>query len=508
MNKYTTGFFSLLLIFIIGCSLEGPRPDKAQGPNPYQIPGLITGEMVSIVLTDNSESVEEEGRVWKLSAAELINESGTINVSSLPNIEDDEFLFKTGDSENEIILTWRPRNDIDFEATTSEEAKKDYYLSVETYTGIIDEDNPTLLEFADGKIQVEIISEDEIEIQIGNFESKSQVSAITTKSHYLELCNSCSLLGSATPKTEADYKTVPSELTFTKLLDVQYGNNFFTGAPGFTASEAENKLYWSYRQDGGDRLEHVLSYNLATQEVEDCSTGLRDFVSKQIHVSSNGVSVVGGQRINIYPKDLNPTNAAEGEATCNPDAYDHGLWLSRFGSAIMEGDLYIFGGDLNEINSDKIYRWDDTNNVLEMVGRLPSPKSWANGDIVDGKLYVFGGQAQFSGTPSEDTIYIFDFDTNSTETLSLPVPLYRSYVARDENLIYVAGQLDNENYDIFFGVFNTIDNSFTQVPLSLTSEGNRTIHQMTILDNKVYVIYGGRDENGNPVDFGIYAAEI
>ncbi|MCG9970578.1 Kelch repeat-containing protein [Christiangramia crocea] len=504
MNNYKAFFLSFLLAIIIGCSSEDPTPDPDPDPDPDPVSEELTTEEVSSFLTDNSESVEEEGKVWQISNAELINASGTINVSSLANVQDDEFIFEKGASDNEVIMTWRPRNDIDYDATSTEDAKKDYYLSVETYTGTIDEDDPSLMDFAEGKIQVEIISEDEIEIQIGNFESKSQVSGNTSKSHFFELCNSCSLLGTATPKTEADYEAAPSELTFTKLLDIEDGNNMTTGAPGLTASEAESKLYWSYRKDNTDRLEHVLSYDLSSEEIEDCSTDQNSFVSKQIHVSSNGVTVIGGLRINYYPKDLDPTAA---EPSCNPDSYEHGLRLSRFGSAVMDGSIYIFGGDLDETNSDKIYRWDETNNVLEMVGSLPSPKSWANGDIVDGKLYVFGGQAQFSGTPSEDSIYIYDFESDSTETLSLPVPLFRSYVARDKHLLYVAGQLD-DRIGIFFGVFNTIDNTFTEVPVSFPTEETRTIHQMTILDNKVYVIYGGLDENNNPVDFGIYAAEI
>ena len=493
-----------VVIFLIfsSCSEEDPSP----APDSEEENESLTPVEVVNILTDDSQSMEDDFRVWTVASAELNNSSGTFTISSLANVQDDEFLFTQGSSDSEVVMVWRPRDVVDITATSIEEAKFDLYASPEEFTGTIDPDNPQILEFGDGMIRVEIIDDDEIIIQTGNLESVSGISSKPRgKFHFWsDWCSSCYLSFYSTPKTEADYSTTPSSLSFSTVVDLAAEDisNIVYGSPGFTGSLASNKLYWSYH--GADGNEHVFSYDLTTGEKEDCGSDKNSFVTKQLHVIGNELKLIGGKRINTYPLDLQPTSA---DPSCNPDSHEHGLMLSRFGSAVMESNIYIFGGDIDEINSDKIYRYNDETNSLIPVGSMPGPKSWANGDIVDGKLYVFGGQQQFSGTSPEDTIFIYNFETGDTETLHLPQALFRSYAARKENYIYVAGQLES-NKGIFFGRFNTIDNSFEEIEVSLDGSGNKTIHQMAIIDNKIYVIYGGLDGEGNSLGFSIESADL
>lgn len=498
----------LLLSFtLLNCAEDDPI-SKPENPDTSPTAALMKEEVKQILISGNSDNVIRT--IWKPSSAQLTNESGKIDVSNTPNIEDDEFIFLLGSQDGEMKIIWKPRNHVNINATSQDGALLDFYAPPIELTTELDNTSPKILKFEDedGEIVVEVISEVEVNLQVRRKENSTNLSG-KPKFHsrwsgWRPWCYTCYINYQVTPiPIENTVNSIPTSMQFSQLVAID-GSDLLFGAPGFTSSLATNKLYWSYRTNDNNLLEILKSYNLGNREIETCSSDINSFVSKQLHIIEGEIKVINGLHVNTYPTDLNPAGA---DPSCSPDSYEHGLRLSRFGSAVLDNSLYIFGGDLNETNSDKIYKYDDVNKSLTVIGTLPSQKSWANGEIVDSKLYVFGGQAQFSNTPSEDIIYVYDFDTASTKIFNLPRTVDRTYAARKDNLIYVAGQIDNTEYDIFFGVFNTTDNTFSEIPTNLDMSGNKTIHQLTVLNKTLYIIYGGADENGIE-SFGIYEAAL
>ena len=162
-------------------------------------------------------------------------------------------------------------------------------------------------------------------------------------------------------------------------------------------------------------------------------------------------------------------------------------------TAQMNGDIYAYGGDLDAIDSDKIRKWDNATGSFIDMATMPTAKSYAGGEIINGKLYIFGGQKEFSGTFQDDFIYIYSFADDSFEVLFLPKALYRSFTARVGDLIYIAGHYNPtgfDNTDLFFGVFNTLDNKFSEIDINLSDGASASIWALTSVGNKLYVVYG------------------
>jgi len=255
-------------------------------------------------------------------------------------------------------------------------------------------------------------------------------------------------------------------------------------ATGFTGSKELNSLYIVNRDVNSwpQYTERVIKYDLSSGEQVISNIVQVDYITKNAHLLNGKLIVIGGTRVNIYPQNLGSP----------PVSIEHGLSLSRFGSAIYNDELYIWGGDLNYDTSTHIRRWDFENGKFETVGFLPKPRMWAHGEIIDNKLYVFGGQKDFVGTPSSDIIYVYNFQSKKTETYFLPEPMMRTFTAVHENRIYVAGHILNDDGEVrtTLGFFDTKDNTSSTFS---ASEANDQILQMTIIENRVYILLGPID---------------
>ena len=300
--------------------------------------------------------------------------------------------------------------------------------------------------------------------------------------------------------------SIPTTLTFNEVSEISGYN--FTQAIGFEGSEELQSLFIANRQIDttvGIQYEHLFRYDLLNNAMAEIYNPIVDYISKEIQIIDNQPVVIGSQYVSTYEFDL-----AE-----PPLVVPHGLNLSRHGSALMNNEIYVYGGDLNRFDSDKIRKWNAGTGSWESVATMPSPKSYAGGEIVNDKLYVFGGQQEFSGTLQEDIIYVYSFADDSFATYHLPTALYRSFTAAVGELIYVAGHINptgNDNTDLYFGVFNTRDNSFAEISINLSDANVNSIWAMTGLRNNLYVIYGDPvndvDELSQRQTFTIQMAEI
>ena len=93
----------------------------------------------------------------------------------------------------------------------------------------------------------------------------------------------------------------------------------------------------------------------------------------------------------------------------------------------------------------------------------------------------------------------------------MPSSVHFTYTGKHENLIIVGGQiktftddadadgnpdgfLTQVDIDPYLGVYNTLNNEFTELSTNLTSSENETIHSMTVINGKIYILYGQQEE--------------
>ena len=97
----------------------------------------------------------------------------------------------------------------------------------------------------------------------------------------------------------------------------------------------------------------------------------------------------------------------------------------------------------------------------------------------------------------------------------MPDAPYLSYASKNEHLIYVGyetriddgnGDVNQFNREINFGVYNTLDDSFTTIQHNLDDSGQfEIISAITVFNDKLYVIYG---DLTNTTAISIYSAPI
>ncbi|NND62247.1 MAG: hypothetical protein HKN48_03530, partial [Flavobacteriaceae bacterium] len=437
-----------------------------------------------------------DSKTWRISNAVLTNDSGTFDISENFNVKDDEFIFKADQT-----LEWRAGNDININGSNASETLLDYYRSPVTTTFEYSEDSSTEATALNGTFSFTVEGQNSIE-GVLTFAGRSAAGEIAI---------------TLTEKTASDYVTAPlsSGLDFTEV------NTFnsamvVSGSVGMTGSYADNSMMVVTREPEGNASgpEKIFKLLLDTNTFEFNEYLNADFVTKRPHIINGELIVVGGRFVNIYPLDLSG----------DPVTYEHlanPIGLTRFGSAVVNDDIFIVGGDLDEdINGDKVRKFNPETGQLDEFATLPQPRFWAESEIVNNKLYIFGGQQVFVGSETvvETTSYIVDLDTGNVDSFELPVELFASFTARIENLIYVSGQIRDDtdgdgipdDYNIYFGVYDTNDDSFTEISTNLDdSDLATTVYGMTLFNDKLYVVYGDAAQPTDPIPtWQIMAADL
>jgi hypothetical protein len=427
---------------------------------------------------------------WRIESATLKNAAtGELSVSSLANVNDDEFVFTVDPSAANVAqLNWNIRNQIRASATTAQEALLDYYLSGLKRTLTIQESGSITSD--DPNLSIKMAANGRIAVQYQMGASEFNLNLV--------------------PEGEATF--VPATLAFDFLTEIAGTAIGLEQAAGFTGSMASNCLYFAYKAfDGATSAtnpERVVRYDIDDGTFTTSNFINLDFVTKELHIINDELKVVGARFVNTYPLDL----------ASPPVSVPHNLTITRYGSTVVDNNVFLFGGDLNFTeagapgpNANKIYQHDQVTGQLNEVGEIPEPRYWAHGEIVDGKLYAFGGRQAFITEIAEDDIFVHDMATGENQTLKLPKPMHRTFAARYGHLIYVAGQRDIPNADpalsqveTTFGVFNTHSGTFTVIPSDLDLTGKKTVFGLTIVNDQLYVLYGIWGQG----TFSIYRAPI
>ena len=208
---------------------------------------------------------------------------------------------------------------------------------------------------------------------------------------------------------------------------------------------------------------------------------------------------VGARNTNIY--DLSNLNST-------PSNIEHAA-LNSVGSfyhhstAVMDNDVFIVGAyGLNDLGlGKKIFRLNHSTSTFTEFASLPDPVAAAGSAIVDGNLYIFGGSDIPYGELPTKRIYRVNIENPSDiEMFTMNEPMDFTFVQKHEHLIYIAGMIQDIEGGLLIGrrssigVFNTLDKSYQEINTNLDTEANglSSVIQMCILKDKMYIIYGRR----------------
>jgi hypothetical protein len=262
--------------------------------------------------------------------------------------------------------------------------------------------------------------------------------------------------------------------------------NFLEGiSMGITNSASENSIYISSRDDyplvTGTNREQIIKLNLDNGNIIEKQYSNSDFITKRLLISENQLISIGGQFVNTYELDI----------INDPTTENHQRFLSHFTIANENNTTYIIGGDLTGNNSNKIYEWNPNNpqNFIEFT-TLPEPRYGAGSAIINDKLYIFGGSTDNSLENSTDKIYVIPLGSpNVIQELSMNIALSETFVHKYNDNIIVCGET-NDGHSII-GIFDTVSEQFEILEHNLSDiNADYKIGQMTILNNKLYLVYG------------------
>jgi hypothetical protein len=207
-----------------------------------------------------------------------------------------------------------------------------------------------------------------------------------------------------------------------------------------------------------------------------------EYVDGYIYIF-NGDTYTGS----TYTDTVEIINILTGEITysaTNPYPIEYG------GSAVWEGDIYLFGGGNDEGYSNRLYKFDPVDESWTQLADMPESKQ-TSGKVVDGILYTFGG---YSGEVS-NSIHAYDIAQNMwiTDLVEMPTGISAHSTVTDGEVFLVIGDYAQVEftglYDPVNNVFSIIDNGF---------EGRR--HSSSVyLGGDFYAYGGGQPEgfNGN-----------
>jgi len=465
-----------IILSIIACSND-------ETSNEIETSNNTLTESLNILTDGNTKT-------WVIEEAILTNANldTSIDITSSLNVTDDRFIFSM---DGEVAsVEWKQREAINWQASSVEEIFRDFYASNETFELIIAEDNASIFTAFDGTQDFTIVDDSTI---TGIIEPESGVEfQINLR-----------------PLTDNDLTSIPTSLDFTEVASFVLDGDRTIGC---TSSALTNTIYFSERvnfsnDDGGcitnnlGRGESIYTYNVSTGVFEKnifCQPS--QFVTKELEIIDGNLVSLSSSSVNTYSLDN----------IDDPDVSEFGdldqFTFTRQGTATRGSDIYFTGSNFsNDQLSDRILKFNTLINSLDIVTHMPTTKYFADAEIVDDKLYVFGGAPVFSGgfLIREDHIYIYDFTSDSWSTEFLPEPINDTFTARYQDLIYIGGSSfldtnDDGNGDDFiehFFVYDTTTGEVTEIPYTLNSTFYTKFQQITILGDKIYLLTGPGPDN-------------
>ena len=119
--------------------------------------------------------------------------------------------------------------------------------------------------------------------------------------------------------------------------------------------------------------------------------------------------------------------------------------LERFGMAAIDNRIYAAGGyatgDLGVEPTASMWSWSPEGRIWQSEAAMPGPKADFSMLTYEGRLYAIGG------TRDDNSIYVFDPEDRSWETIEIPDDVTRrgaAIVAADGRIYVIGGSLRGE----------------------------------------------------------------
>lgn len=273
----------------------------------------------------------------------------------------------------------------------------------------------------------------------------------------------------------------------------------------FLGDAGTNSLYLAYKvfqepaSDTGPV--NIKQINLDNREESTISYIPSEFptASRQLLINGDQLHMVGGRMLTTFSFPLSTEIPSSQTVT--------GTHMSRFGAFMRKGNIYTIGGRTGldsegSLSGDAISQWNEATESFDIVANLPTPRFWADAELIGEKVYLFGGQNAWQDLDMpQNSIYVYDFATNSTSTFSLPKAVNWTYTAVYGDKIIVGGLIRtgttaaDADLDIFLGFFDTASNEFVEVNHNLSDDGQNTLYDIAVVNDKLYVLHGERTQS-------------
>lgn len=425
-------------------------------------------------LTSNNES-----KVWKIESAKIIKNNQEIDVTELFNVQDDEFVFSFS---NTLNLVWKPRHIVNLNANNLEEAQVESIISPKNYQLNFEENLSNKLNTTGNQISFEISNNTLMGIIKTDGITEAGLMRVVLKE-----------------KSNNFYPSAPQNLLFEELYSYPFDVN--GSGPSFISSKKRNALFVANKASNSLPIV-ITTYDLATNQMTNYNNTIHQLSSFGMQIKHNSLFLATSNQIFKY--DLNNMSNA-------PIVTNHQNYLTRFGTAIINNDIYLTSGDVEDAsNANKIYRFDIQNSSTNTAPFLLSQAKYGGSStILDNNMYVFGGTLTFGANnpdTSSNKIVKINLNDNMVSEITMPKAAQYTYTTNHDHLIYVGGHLREfenmtlTNNEIYIGVFNTITGTFTVINHNLDSHFQnqqlKCIRGLTILNNKLYVLVSDNFQNG------------
>ncbi len=483
MKKINTPFLILLLLMASSCIRNTVFPDEIM--NEVDTLNALREENTAILCTSTSKT-------WAIDHAILNTGSSQLDITEHYNVKDDEFIFtRSGETGT---FEWKKRYDINMQATNEQETLSQLYTT--SYSSDFSYAAESATQISTNSPELNFTLNDDGTLSATFISGQATLQLTLVKKIYSMLTQP------------------PTMLNFTNAYTIETD---LIGAPGMIGSFADNSILITLRED---RLtipfepspERILKLDVGNGLVSEYITNTGGFATRRCIIIGDEVFIVGGIKTNVYNRlNLNdpPTRLD----------YPQGpYFFSRHGTTVINDEIFFIGGYEGQVtnaeeNRKKIVKFDQDTQTFTDFATLPEPKSGAGGTIVDNHLYVFGGSQELFGDSPSKTIYKVSVTAPANvESFEMNKEIDFTFVKEVEHLIYVAGsQLIRDANGITIGreptigVFDTMTNTYEEIPTNLmNASGFETIHQMCILNDKMYLIYGDEDADPISTEFDVW----
>ena len=326
--------------------------------------------------------------------------------------------------------------------------------------------------------------------------------------------------------SDSNTNGIQNNLQFTKI-------GSFSGAPffGIEGSEAANALFFAHSSNDNSPCspnihlmpEFMEKFDLSTNTMSKYTHCIENkWKSKAMTIIGDKLFCLGSHYVCEYSFDVSQVPTEKNilvETISNPQPNSYANW-TRHAVTALNNDIYIFGGHetdfgVPDIHSRKVFKYNTLSKSIQTITTLPSDKYNADGEIINNKLYVFGGTEKFSPDPSnlpQDHIYIYDLASDSWETKQLPKKVFNTFTDTYSSMIIIgAGKTPSWNTNLdslgdnFLGVFNPSNNTTTEINCTFSPVLSEKSHyvSLTIVGNKIYLVTCKNDGINH-----IYAANL